>query len=191
MKERNLRAKHTYRHVREKHVHHMNHMHMVTQDSDARVVIQECDHQLQRSVSCQTAACVNATPVQTSVVPAPSNQQQISSRLLASADHGGCLSRSDRFSTHSVPTGRELRPDARPTLDYRGSAPKLSSCGQALRRLAGTVARLSICQPAVGELSENKNRNHHRCPHFDRRSPCCQDRQPVWAEQISALRGAT
>ena len=67
------------------HVDHMNHVHMVTQDSDASVAIQRCDHELRaRGVNCHIAGCVSARPVQTSVVPAPSNQQQIHSHLFAS-----------------------------------------------------------------------------------------------------------
>jgi hypothetical protein len=68
------------------HVHHMNHVHMVTDDSDARSVTQDCDHQFHDSrLSCHTAACLSAKPLQTPVVSAPSNQQQIPSHLLATA----------------------------------------------------------------------------------------------------------
>ena len=66
------------------HVHHMNHVHMVTQDSNANVVIQHCDHQLQDShLSCYSAACVSAKPVQASIASAPAHQLQISSHLFA------------------------------------------------------------------------------------------------------------
>ena len=66
------------------HLHHMNHVHMVTQDSDANVVVQHCEHQLQDShLSCHNAACESAKLVQASVASAPAHQLQISSHLIA------------------------------------------------------------------------------------------------------------
>ena len=65
------------------HVHHMNHVHMVAQDSDAGVVVQQSDHQFQdRGLRCQRAACLSAKPVQASVASVPANQLQITAQLL-------------------------------------------------------------------------------------------------------------
>ena len=64
------------------HIDHMNHVHMVTRDSDASVVIQQCDHQFQnRRLSCQSVACLSAKPVQASVASVPANQLPITSQL--------------------------------------------------------------------------------------------------------------
>lgn len=66
------------------HVHHMNHVHMVTQDSHTSAVIQECVHPLPDGrLSCLSAACLSARPVHASVLSAPARELQIPSQLLA------------------------------------------------------------------------------------------------------------
>ena len=66
------------------HMHHMNHVHMVTQESDANAVVQRCQHQLQDGrVSCQTAACLSARPIQTSAASADAVQLRLASQLIA------------------------------------------------------------------------------------------------------------
>lgn len=65
-------------------VHHMHHVHMVTQDSDASAVIKQCSHQLHDSrLSCQTAVCVSAKPVQASVAPVAGHLLKIPRHLPA------------------------------------------------------------------------------------------------------------
>ena len=65
------------------HVHHMNHVHMVAQDSDGSVVVQQSDHQFQdRRLGCQRAACLSAKPVLASVASVPANQLHITTQLL-------------------------------------------------------------------------------------------------------------
>jgi len=98
------------------HVDHMNHVHMVTQDSGASAVIQQCDHQLQAGrLSCHRAACLSARPVQTSVPSASAHELQISSHLLASTIGSShttasprrppdiCRNATDRFPSASAP----------------------------------------------------------------------------------------
>lgn len=64
------------------HMHHMNHVHMVSQDSDASVMVQQCDHQIQsRRLSCHSAPCLSAKPVPASVASIPANQLQIISQF--------------------------------------------------------------------------------------------------------------
>lgn len=66
------------------HAHHMNHQHMVTQELEASVVIQQCEHQVQnRRRSCHRAACLSAKPVPASIASVAANQLQIISRLPA------------------------------------------------------------------------------------------------------------
>jgi hypothetical protein len=87
-------------------VHPMNHVHMVAQDSDASVVVQECDHQFQnRHLGCQTSACLTAKPVQASVASVPANQPPITPQFLTVTLCG------------SVPTAR-----AHPPCDVYGIA---------------------------------------------------------------------
>jgi hypothetical protein len=81
------------------HVHHMNHVHMVSDDSDAKITIEQCDHQFRDSrLSCHAAACLSARPVQASVVSAASHEQKIPLHLVAS---GICS---------SLPVGTPRRP---------------------------------------------------------------------------------
>lgn len=66
------------------HAHHMNHMHMVTQDSDAYVVLQQCAYQLQDGrLRCHHATCLSANPVQLAGDSVPANQLAVSSHLIA------------------------------------------------------------------------------------------------------------
>lgn len=65
------------------HVHHANHLHMVAQDSDASVVVKQCDRQFQnRRLDCQRAACPSAKPVKLSVASVPANQLQLTRQFL-------------------------------------------------------------------------------------------------------------
>jgi hypothetical protein len=74
------------------HVHHMNHVHMVTQDSDASAVIQQCAHRLLESrLSCQGSTCVSAGPVHAFVAFPPAPQLQILPHLLATPTCGSLL----------------------------------------------------------------------------------------------------
>ena len=83
------------------HVHHVNHVHMVAQDSDAGVVVQQGDHQFQnRRLDCQRAGCLSARPVQASVASVPANQLHITPQLLTVITCG------------SVPTTRAHPPSA-------------------------------------------------------------------------------
>jgi hypothetical protein len=67
------------------HVNHVNHVHMIRQEMEASIVIQQCDHQLQDSrLSCHSAACLSARPVQASVASTPGHELQIPSPLLGS-----------------------------------------------------------------------------------------------------------
>ena len=66
------------------HVHHMNNVHMVTQESEASIVTQECDRQLPEGrLRCHTSACLEARPVQASVVSL--HQQPMPLHILVSA----------------------------------------------------------------------------------------------------------
>ena len=68
------------------HLHHMNHVHMITQGSDASVVVQQCEHQLQDGHrSCQSTRCLSGKPVQASVASVPAHRLQGSSLLVAAA----------------------------------------------------------------------------------------------------------
>jgi len=67
-----------------RHVHHMNHVHMVTQGSVASVAIRHCDHPSSGSrLSCQSTACLSAKSVQASVASVPAHRLQGSSPLIA------------------------------------------------------------------------------------------------------------
>lgn len=64
------------------HVRHMNHVHMVTLDSDS-VALHQGDHQLQDGgLSCQSAVCLSTRPVPASVASAPANQRQNPAHLV-------------------------------------------------------------------------------------------------------------
>ena len=68
------------------HLHHMNHVHLVTQESDANAVLQQCGHQLKDSLlSCHAAPCLSAKPVHAAVISALSDQRQTPSQLLATS----------------------------------------------------------------------------------------------------------
>jgi hypothetical protein len=67
------------------HVHHMNRVDVVTQDSEASIVIRQCDHQSRVSrLSCHSVACLSTRPVHASITSAATRQLQIPSQLLAS-----------------------------------------------------------------------------------------------------------
>jgi hypothetical protein len=100
------------------HVHHMNHVRMVGDDSDSTIAIQRCDHQFRDGrLSCHTRACLSARPVQSSVVSALSHQQPIPSHLPASlicssVTRGGPPRPPDAFRTNissSIPASVTLR----------------------------------------------------------------------------------
>ena len=67
------------------HVHHMNHVPMVMQDSDAHSVVRHCEHQIEgRRLSCHTPACFGARPVQPSAASVPAHQLRVRPHLIAS-----------------------------------------------------------------------------------------------------------
>lgn len=69
------------------HTHHMNRLHMVTQDSDASVAIRPCDHRWRDSrSSCQRAACLSTKPFRGSVASIPAQQLQMFLHLLATTN---------------------------------------------------------------------------------------------------------
>jgi hypothetical protein len=69
-----------------RHAHHINHVHMVTRDSEASIVIDQCDQQFQDSrVNCRNSVCLSARQVQALVAPAPAHVLQVSSQLLSSS----------------------------------------------------------------------------------------------------------
>lgn len=66
------------------HVHHVNHEHMVTQDSDANISVQRCEQQFEaRRLSCHSNACLSAKPVQAFVAAVSQYQLEFSPSLLA------------------------------------------------------------------------------------------------------------
>jgi hypothetical protein len=90
------------------HVHHMNHVHMVTQDPDGNVGVQKCDHQLQASrLSCRTTVCRSAEPVQASAsVPTHPLQGLIATTMGGAVTISGSLSPPGacRITVPSFPT---------------------------------------------------------------------------------------
>lgn len=68
------------------HVHHLNHVHMIAQESDAKAAVQRCKHELQsHRQSCQSAACLSAKPVQVSAAPVATDQLEPPSHLIVTA----------------------------------------------------------------------------------------------------------
>jgi hypothetical protein len=64
------------------HVHQLNHVHMVMQDSEASVALTQCN-QLQDHLSCRSAACRSAKPMQAFAASVPARQRQIPSHPIA------------------------------------------------------------------------------------------------------------
>jgi hypothetical protein len=80
------------------HVHRMNHVHMVTQGSDANAAVQPCEHQLQDvGLGCHTGACLSAKPVPRSTASVPAHQRTVSLHSIATANSS--------FLTISGPVG--------------------------------------------------------------------------------------
>lgn len=66
------------------HVHHMDHVRMDTQESDADTVVQQCEHEWQNGrPRCQRTGCLSAKPVQVSVVSVSAHQLRVPSLLIA------------------------------------------------------------------------------------------------------------
>lgn len=66
------------------YVHHTNHVHMVTQEPDAKAAVQPCEYQLQDvRPRCHVIACLSAKPVPQSAPSVPAHQLTVSLHSIA------------------------------------------------------------------------------------------------------------
>jgi hypothetical protein len=65
------------------HVHHMNQVHRVAQESDTSAVIQPCEHRFEDAgLRCHSTACLSAKPVPRSAASVPAHLRTVSSHSI-------------------------------------------------------------------------------------------------------------